>query len=476
MKKLLMLTLAALLTGGLLAQTGAARGAVSTVEDQRGLEVTVYNVNVGLVKDVRQVSLGPGIQELKFMDVAAQIMPSSVSIRSLSGPKGFLVLEQNYEYDLLSPRKLLDKYVGKEVKLLTRNPYTDKEEVVAARLLSNNEGIPVFRIGNDITFNHPGRVIFPELPENLISKPTLVWLLNSPSGGSRTIEALYLTNGITWRADYVVVLDAKDERSALEGWVTIDNKSGAAYRDAKLKLVAGDIHRVKAEGVRREKAMMAADVAAAPAPQFREEGLFEYHMYTLERKATIKENQTKQISLLDAENIPVRKEFIYRGLTNYYQNRYPERLTTQKVAVFVELQNKKEHNLGMPLPKGVIRVYKQDGDGSLQFIGEDAIDHTPKDEKIRIKLGNAFDIAAMRKQMTWEKIAKDTIETAFEVSLRNHKREDVVVKVVEPLYGDWRVLESSHTHKKDDAYTISFDVPVKKDQEVKLTYKVRIRQ
>jgi hypothetical protein len=453
---------------------GEAQGPVSTVDDQRGVEVTVYNVNVGLVKDVRHISLGAGVQELKFMDVASQIIPSSVSIRSLSGSKGFSVLEQNYEYDLLSPRKLLDKYVGKQVKLLTRNPYTDKEEVVSARLLSNNEGIPVFRIGDEITFNHPGRVIFPELPENLISKPTLVWLLDSPGGGGRTIEALYLTNGITWRADYVAVLDAKDERAALEGWVTIDNKSGAAYRDAKLKLVAGDVNRVRAE-TKREKAMAAADVMAAQAPQFREEGLFEYHMYTLERKATIKENQTKQISLLDAGHIPVKKEFIYRGIANYYQNRYPERVTTHKVAVFVEMQNRKEHHLGMPLPKGVVRVYKQDGDGSLQFIGEDAIDHTPKDEKIRIKLGNAFDIAATRKQMTWERIAKDTIETSFEVSLRNHKKEDVTVKVEEPLSGDWRLLESSHPHKKEDAHTISFDVPVKKDQEAKLTYKVRIK-
>lgn len=451
-------------------------GLASGIDDQQGVEVTVYNVNVGLVKDVRQVKLGQGVQELRFMDVASQIMPASVSIRSLSGPRGFAVLEQNYEYDLLSPRKLLDKCVGKKVKLLTRNPYTDKEEIVTALLLSNNEGIPVFRIGDEITFNHPGRIIFPELPESLISKPTLVWLLNGGSGGGQNLEVLYLTNGLNWRSDYVLVLDAKDVKSALEGWVTIDNKSGTMYRDAKLKLVAGDINRVKAEAPRREKGMMAADVMAAAAPQFREEGLFEYHMYTLERKTTIKENQTKQISLLDAENIPVKKEFIYRGVVSYYQNRYTDRLTTEKVAVFVELQNRKEHNLGMPLPKGVVRVYKQDSDGSLQFVGEDAIDHTPKDEKIRIKLGNAFDIAATRKQMSWEKIAKDTIETSFEISIRNHKQEDVVVKVVEPLYGDWKVLESSLPPKREDARTVSFDVPVKVDRETKLTYKVRIRQ
>jgi hypothetical protein len=475
MKRSAILALGILLIISLSNPVEAIDGLVSSIDDQRGVEVTVYNVNIGLVKDVRQVRLSQGVQELKFMDVASQIIPASVSIRSLSAPQGFAVLEQNYEYDLLSPRKLLDKYVGKKVKLLTRNPYTDKEEIVTVLLLSNNDGVPVFRIGDEITFNHPGRIIFPELPENLISKPTLVWLLNGGSGGGRNLEVLYLTNGLNWRADYVLLLDARDVNASLEGWVTIDNKSGTTYRDAKLKLVAGDINRVRAEVARREKGMMAADTLAAAAPQFKEEGLFEYHMYTLERKATIKENQTKQISLLDAENIPVRKEFVYRGVTSYYQNRYPERMMTEKVGVFVELQNRKEHNLGMPLPKGVVRVYKQDSDRSLQFIGEDAIDHTPKDEKIRIKLGNAFDIAAARKQMTWERIAKDTIETSFEVSLRNHKKEDILVKVVEPLYGDWKVLESSLSPKREDAQTVSFDVPVKKDGETKLVYKVRIK-
>jgi len=288
------------------------------------------------------------------------------------------------------------------------------------------------------------------------------------------VELLYLTNSINWRADYVLVLDEKDITSNLSGWVTIDNRSGATYKDAKLKLVAGDINRVK-EDIRREGLIAKADVMAAAPPQFKEEAFFEYHIYTLDRKATVKENQTKQISLLDAQNIPLKKEFVYRGATYYFQNRYGDKITAEKVKVFVEIQNRKEDNLGMPLPKGIVRVYKHDNDGSLQFVGEDSIDHTPKDEKIRIKLGNAFDIAATRKQMQWEKVSKDTIETAFEISLRNHKKEDVVVKVIEPLYGDWKVLESSHTYTKEDVSTISFNVPVKKDTETKLNYKVRIK-
>jgi hypothetical protein len=443
------------------------------IEDQIGLEITVYNSNIGLVKDRRQVKLQKGIHELKFMDVAAQIIPTSVNIKSLNGADSFNILEQNYEYDLLSPRKLLDKYVGKTLKLITRNPYTDKEETVTATLLSNNEGNPVYKIGNEVTFNHPGRVIFPEVPENLISKPTLLWLLDSKTSAVQKIEALYLTNGINWRADYVLVLNDKDTSSNVSGWVTIDNKSGATYNNAALKLVAGDINRVRDKRKMEMDAGMA--VATKAAPQFKEETFFEYHIYTLGRKATVKQNQTKQISLLNAQDVPVKKQFIYQGQDYFFRNYYPEAFKNEKVGVFIEIANKAENNLGMPLPKGTLRMYKHDPDGSLQFIGEDSIPHTPKNEKIILKTGDAFDVVATRKQMHWEKVAKNINEVAYEISLRNHKKEDITVKVVERLFGDWKVLESSHTYKKEDSMTISFDVPVQKDKEAKLTYKVRVK-
>ncbi|MFH0786813.1 MAG: DUF4139 domain-containing protein [Pseudomonadota bacterium] len=445
----------------------------TTQEDQVALEITVYNSNLGLVKDQRQVTMKSGLQELKFMDVAAQIIPTSVSIKSFLETNPFVVLEQNYEYDLLSPRKLLDKYVGKEVKLFTKNPYSEREEMVSATLLANNENQPVFQIGRDITFNHPGRILFPEMPQDLISKPTLIWLLNNQVTTPQKIEALYLTNGLNWKSDYVLVLNEQDTRAGLSGWVTIDNKSGAAYRNAKLKLVAGDIHRVQDEVVRARKAMVAA--RGTPPPQFKEDSLFEYHIYTLERKTTLKENQTKQISLLNVQQIPVSKEFIYRGTQYYYRNKQGEIISNQKIGVFIQLINSKENHLGMPLPKGTVRAYKRDRDGSLQLVGEDSIDHTPKDEKIRLKLGEAFDLKAERKQMHWEKIASDTYESAYEISLRNHKKEDVVIRVVEPLPGDWKVLDYSHPFKKLDAATIAFDVPVPQDKESKLTYRVRIR-
>ncbi|OGW32722.1 MAG: DUF4139 domain-containing protein [Nitrospirae bacterium GWC2_42_7] len=445
------------------------------LEDQTGVALTIYNVNLGLVKDQRQLKLAKGTGELRFMDVASQIIPTSVYIKSLISPSSLQILEQNYEYDLLNPQRLLDKYVGKEVKLYYKNPYTEREEIVSATLLSNNGG-PIFKIGDEITFGHPGRIIFPGVPENLISKPTLVWHLNNTLQSNQKIEASYLTNGINWRADYVVTLNDKDDKADLSGWVTIDNKSGTTYNNAKLKLVAGDVNRVKDEAEYEGKMLRYAKASAMPEmEQFKEESFFEYHIYTLQRPSTIKDNQTKQISLITADSIPVKKELIFRGTNYYFYSRYADAITNQKVGVFVEIANKKENNLGIPLPKGTVRVYKHDSEGSLQFIGEDSIDHTPKDEKVKVKLGDAFDVVGTRKQMDWKKIAYDTYEASFEISLRNHKKEDVTVKVIEPIPGDWTMLSSSHEYKKTDAFTAEFEIPVEKDKETKLTYRVRMR-
>ena len=457
------------------AESKEKAGAITTgLEDQTAVAVTIYNVNLGLVKDQRQIRLQKGEGEVRFMDVASQIIPASVHIKSIIDSGSLLVLEQNYEYDLLNPQKLLDKYVGKDVKLYYKNPYTEREEVVTATLLSNNGG-PIFKIGNDITFGHPGRIIFPGVPENLISKPTLVWLLDNSLSSAQKIEASYLTNGINWRADYVLTLNDKDDMADLSGWVTIDNKSGTTYQNAKLKLVAGDVNRVRDEYEYRDKMLRVAEAAAKAAPQFKEEEFFEYHIYTLQRPSTIKDNQTKQISLITAGDIPVKKELVYYGAKYYYYSQYGEAVSNQKIGVFVEIENKKEHNLGIPLPKGIVRVYKHDSEGSLQFVGEDRIDHAPKDEKVRVKLGDAFDVVGSRKQTEWKKIASDTYEAAFELSLRNHKEEDVTVKVIEPIPGDWTMLSSSHEYTKTEAFTAEFAISVPKDKEVKLTYRVRMR-
>jgi hypothetical protein len=445
------------------------------IEDQTGIAVTIYNADLGLVKDQRKIRLPRGTNELRFMDVAVKIVPASVNIKSLVRPDGLRILEQNYEYDLLSPKKLLDKYVGKDVKLYYKNPYTEREEIFTATLLSNNDS-PVFRIGNDVTFGHPGRILFPGVPESLISKPTLVWLLENSLGEEQMIEASYLTSGITWRADYVVTLNDRDDMADLSGWVTINNNSGATYRNAKLKLVAGDVNRVREEGKydhRMPRAQAMAEMKAEP--QFKEQEFFEYHIYTLQRPATVRDNQTKQISLVNAGKMEVKKELVIRGARYYYLSRYGDDEARLKAGVFIEFRNEKENNLGMPLPKGTVRVYKHDSEGSLQFVGEDSIDHTPKDEKIMIKVGEAFDVVAVRKQTDWKKLASDTYEAAFEISLRNHKKEDVIVRVIEPIPGDWTMISSSHEYKKSEAFAAVFNIPAPKDSEVKLTYRVRMR-
>ena len=456
---------------------GEAALTTTTIAEQTGVAVTIYNSNLGLVKDLRVLHLPKGRSELRFMDVATAIMPASVHIRSISDAAGLNVLEQNYEYDLLSPQKLMDKYVGKEVKLYQKNPYSEREEVVTATLLSNNNNDAIYKIGDEITYCYPGRVIFPRLPDSLIASPTLVWLLENGSEKPHTVEATYLTNGINWRADYVMTLNERDDAADLGGWVTITNNSGAIYRDAAVKLVAGDVNRVREVVQPREaKSMLMGAAGTAPAPQFREEGLLEYHMYTLQRPTTIKDNQSKQISLLSAAGVPLRKELLLSGASYYYHGAHSGDIAKkQKVGVYIELENREKNHLGMPLPKGTVRVYKKDSDASLQFVGEDAIDHTPKDEKVRIKLGEAFDVVADRKQTDWNKRANDSYEAAYKISIRNHKKEAVVVRVTEPVPGDWQVLSSSHDYIKADSGTLEYKVPVAADGETKLTYRVLMR-
>lgn len=445
----------------------------STADDQKEIFVTVYNSNLGLVKDVREITLKPGIVELQFMGVAERINPTSVHIKSLIKPESLSVLEQNYEYDLLNPAKLLDKYVGAKVKIADKNYYTGKEEIFEAELLSNNQG-SIYKINNEIHINPAGRVILPRLPENLIAKPTLVWLLKNTLEKRQKVEASYLTDGINWKADYVLALNEDDTRSDLTGWVTIDNQSGATYKDATIQLVAGDVHRVLPPPPPRAMRNSMAKLAEVSGGGFEEKPFFEYHIYTLGRKSTIKEKQTKQINLLEASDVPLKKRLCFYGAEHYYRNQYGKPVSNQKVGVYIDLENKKENHLGMPLPKGMVRVYKADHEGRLQFVGEDEINHTPKDEKAEIKMGEAFDVVGERTQKDWKKIADKVYEVAWEISLRNHKEQEVEVQVIEPIPGDWTLLDSSHKSEKIEAHTLKYIVKIPKDKEEKITYRVRI--
>ena len=466
-KRLIALTLVVALWS---AQLAAAAPQAITRDDQTDLMVTIYNTNLGLVKDTREVRFDSGMLEVQFADVAAQIDPTSVHLKSLTDPSGLKILEQNYEYDLLTSAKLMEKYVGKKVRL-----YQSNGSYQEATLLSTNG--PVYEINGQIHMGHYGQVVLPALPENLVSNPTLVWLLRNAKAAAQRVEASYLTGGINWKADYVMVINAADNKSDLTGWVTIDNKSGATYSNAALKLVAGDINRAK-DRRQEGRVMELANKAASPASadrDFKSEGFFEYHLYTLDGRTTIKDSQTKQLSLMSASEVPVDKHFIFYGAADYYRTQYGVPMSNQKVGVYLELKNSKENGLGMPIPKGRVRVYKADTSGSQQLIGEDWVDHTPKDEKIKIKMGDAFDVVGERTQKDWKRIASNLYEVEWEISLRNHKKEAIIVEVVEHMPGDWEVIRASHPHEKIQAFTAQWKIPVPKEGEVKLGYRIRVR-
>src|SRR5687768_12610543 len=313
-----------------------AHGATLTVgrEAQTDVMVTVYNGDLGLVKDVRRAPLPAGVHEIQFAEVASLIDPTSVHLKSLTNPAGLKILEQNYEYDLLTSAKLMEKYVGKTVRL-----YKGDGTWQDARLLSTAG--PVFEINGQIHLGQPGQLVLPALPENLVSQPTLVWLLRNQTATPQRIEASYLTGGITWKADYVMIIDAADKKTDLTGWVTVDNKSGATYGNAALKLVAGDVNR--AQEPRRNARMMemaakAASVADA-SRDFASEGFFEYHLYTLDGRTTIKNNQTKQLTLMSASDVGVTKQLVYYGAADYYRTLYGQPISNQKVAVLLEVTN-----------------------------------------------------------------------------------------------------------------------------------------
>jgi hypothetical protein len=454
--------------------TGPIASRSSDAKGRQKISITVYNSNFGLVREQRSVELAKGRVALSFADVSAHIQPETVHIRSIDDPDALAVLEQNYRYDLLTPEKLLEKYVGKRVKVVRYNERLGTDEILPAEVLAV-EGGPVLRIDGEVVSGFPGRFVFPDVPENLVAKPTLVWLLASAAPRQR-VEVSYLTGNMSWRADYVLVLDAKDRTGDLTGWVTLENQSGASYPNAELKLVAGDVQRIVPD--RPEDSAMDYDEAppppAAPAP-FRQESLFEYHLYSLSRPTDLLDKEKKQVTLLEAHGVGVKKKLVFRGVEHWFRSRIPELPQNQKVSVFVEIENSKERGLGMPLPKGTLRVYKADTGGAQQFIGEDSIDHTPRDEKLEVKLGEAFDVVANRKQMEWRALGTCTSESSWTIELRNHKDEAVAVEVIEPSSGDWEILSASHPAKKEDAHTFKFTADVPSRGETKISYKIRIR-
>jgi len=450
------------------------------------LEVTVYNSNLGLVKETRPFTLKNGVNAVQVVDVAAQIDPTSVHFKSLTAPDAVTVLEQDFRYDLISQEKILQRYLGREIELQRYGRDGDKKEIIKGTLLSSAGG-KVMKVGDKLVLNPQGEAILPELPEGLLTKPTLMWLLNARKAGEHQGEISYLTGGMSWNADYVLVIDKDDAKADLNAWVTVANHSGATYKDAKLKLVAGDVHRAPQPQMKGRMYAMAAARGNMSLEEggMTEKSFFEYHMYSLGRLTTLAENSSKQVEMAAAAGVPVRKLFTYDGVQGVQWSEFGDSAywdpsyglsSGKKIAVHFEFENKKSEGLGIPLPKGRVRVYKKDDDGSLQLAGEDAIDHTPKDEKVRVKMGESFDLVGERKRVDFKSDQKGRrFEETFEIKIRNHKESDATVTIVEHLYRwtNWKIADASAKWTKRDAQTVEFPVTVKKDAEAVVTYTVK---
>jgi len=438
----------------------------SQSSDQKSVAVTVYNQNFGVIKDSRSIYISSGYSEIKITDVAQLIDPTSVHIK-LDGE----VLEQNYQYDLVSLDKILKKFINQDIQL-----FNEQNEIVEGKLLSAFGGQIILEKheGGLIMLPNVNKYRFSVdyLPEGLITQPTLVWQVNSNSTGKQDVELSYQTKGMNWHAEYVVVLNEDDTELDLNSWVSVDNKSGTTYKNAKLKLVAGDINliqNINLRGGRQDMYMMTKSFVSNQ--QFQEKTFFEYHIYNLQRPTTLSNNETKQISLFEASNVAAKKKYFYGSTSN--RSSWSQQ-GQKKVAVIVEFENSEEYGLGVPMPKGKVRVYKSDGE-SLEFVGEDLIDHTPQKEKIKLRIGDAFDIVVEEVQTENTQISTKVWEQEFEITFKNRKNENVVIEVERNLGTNWEILKSSIDYKKKDAFRVTFNVPVKADSETKLTFRVRYR-
>jgi hypothetical protein len=458
---------------------GTVQEKPSTLADQQSVAVTIYNESLALVKDQRRISFEAGRNRLALREVSARMRPETALLRSLSHPGALSLLEQNFDFDLLTPAKLLEKYVGRQVRVFRINQKSGEESFETATVLAATSGV-VLRIGDRIETGLPGRIVYDGVPANLRDRPTLVSELDAARGGSQVVELSYLSGGLSWKADYVAELNGADSALDLNGWVTLTNQSGTAYPNAKLQLVAGDVNRVRDEMRASAVAMRGMAEMAKPASPMAQEALFEYHLYTLQRPTTIADNQTKQVALLGAQGVPVTKELLLQGSDYYYRSSVGGIGQKLKVGVFVQFENREAARLGVPMPKGVVRVYKKDGSGNAQFVGEDRIDHTPKNETVRLKLGEAFDVTADKKQTDFKRReptnrASYVFESAYEIVLRNAKKEAATVVVREPVPGDWTMLEQSQPHAKAAAGTAEWKVKVPAEGSTTLRYRVLVR-
>lgn len=438
-----------------------------TLEDQTGIALTIYNENLALVRDRRRVVLDSGPSRLAFLGLSQQIRPETAL---LGAEGGLTVVEQTFRPGLLGPERLLETYVGETVRLVRTHPETGEERVEEAVLLS--AAGPVLRVGDRVEIDPPGRIVLPAVPEGLRAQPSLVALVEGGGAGETPVELRYLTGGLSWQTDYVAELDPDEDRLSLRGWITLANGSGASYRNARISLVAGDVNQVQPYLMHDAARTVTMEMAAAPAPK--REALFDYHLYRLDRPVTLGENETKQVALLSAENVPVEKEYRFVGLNQMYDHRAGEPRRASAV-VRLSFENAKAAGLGLPMPQGIVRVYGGDSAGDFLFLGEDRIDHTPEGETLRLELGRAFDVTARSRQTAFERLGEQAFETAFAVELRNAKPQPVNVTVVEQIPGEWEIVEESHPHERSSARQAEWRLEIPANGRVELTYRARVR-
>ncbi|WP_202944675.1 DUF4139 domain-containing protein [Desulforapulum autotrophicum] len=442
--------------------------------DQTDLSVTIYNQDMALIKEQRSVTLPKGEVTLAIRDVSGRIIPETALLSS----DDIRVLEQNFEFDLLTPESLLKKFTGKTIKIIRENRETGQEKTVEAKVLSTHNGI-VLETGSGIETGLPGRLVFSHIPGNLRTSPTLTMTVQSIKAENRNLALSYLTHGLSWKADYVAELNPDDDRLNLSAWVTLTNTSSTDYTNARLQLVAGDIHLAPQQNQDRANPLMMRASAMAE-DGFVQEQMFEYHLYTLGRQTTLKNNQTKQVALLQAENIPCQKEYRLSGNGYWFARNVGDGIQRPKVEVLLNLENSKNNNLGMPLPKGTVRVYKTDTRGMLQFAGEDNIDHTPEGGRLNLKLGNAFDITVEKRQTDFRKLpstGQDTFQfqSSHDIRIMNAKKVPVTVKIYESMPGDWHIQKESHPHKKETAHQALWEIQVPPENQIALTYTVKTK-
>lgn len=462
--------------------------AEETSAEQESVTVTIYNQNLALINEIRLLEVPKGVQTVEFKDVAETIDPTSLQVRSLTAPEDFKILDQNYEYDLISVQNLLNKYIGKQLKVIIPDPKGPQGAKIIreGKLLANNDK-PIFRFesagedpahasGSEVYVGDYDAILLPEIPEGLRPQPTLIWLVDNQGVEEQQIEVSYLAGNMNWKADYVLKLDRDNTKGSLSGWVTLDNQSGKAFGDARLKLVAGDVHQVRAQRVQAEMDVRQRMAGAVPDEAMHQEEMFEYHLYSLARLVNIANRQTKQVSLLQSPEVKVEKRLVGRWSGQWYDAGRRE-VQKEKLGVYIKFKNSRENGLGLPLPKGVVRAYQESGDGTVIFVGEDLMDHTGKEVEVELKMGEAFDVIVERKQTDFRKMGANVVRYTWELRIKNSKDTPQKVELEETLLGEWKIIESNTKYEKLDARRIRFTVeapPSSKGQDALITYQAEI--